>query len=76
MSAGNPYVSMTITRIYSWTVALPSPPPTAGLPALPPEEISGVNDLAVQIGRGAERWDSAARTATGLSAGGPRTPIR
>jgi heat shock protein HslJ len=60
-AAGNPYVSMMITSIYSWTVALQSPPPTAGLPALPPEDITGVNDLAVQIGRPASDAESAAK---------------
>jgi hypothetical protein len=49
-AAGNPYVANMITGVYSWTVALQMPPPTSGLPALPPEQIAGVNDLAVQIG--------------------------
>ncbi|MGE5603578.1 MAG: META domain-containing protein [Nitrososphaerales archaeon] len=60
--AGNPYVSTTITKVYSWTVALQSPPPTSKLPALPPEQISGVNDLAVQIGRAANDPDSASKS--------------
>jgi heat shock protein HslJ len=49
--AGNPTISTTITSIYTWTVTLPQPPPAAGLPALPPEQVSGVNDLAVHVGR-------------------------
>jgi heat shock protein HslJ len=60
--AANPYVTGTVTRVYSWTVALQSPPPTAGLPALPPEQVSGYNDLAVQIGRAASDGDSACRS--------------
>ncbi len=61
-SAANPYVTGTITRIYSSTVALQSPPPTSGMPALPPEQISGYNDLAVQIGRAQSDVDSASRS--------------
>ena len=61
-AAGNPYVTTTITEIYSWTVALQSPPPTSGLPALPPEQIGGVNDLAVQIGRAKSDPDSASKS--------------
>ena len=49
----NPSVSDTIARIYTRTVAIPSPIPTSGWPALPPEEIVGYNDLAVQVGRAA-----------------------
>ena len=49
-------------KIYTWTVALQSPPPTAGLPALPPEQITGYNDLAVQIGRAQSDVDSASRS--------------
>jgi hypothetical protein len=51
-----------MTGVYSWTVALQNPPPTAGLPALPAEEISGVNDLAVQIGRAASDENSASKS--------------
>jgi hypothetical protein len=40
-----------IARIYTRTVALPSPVPTNSWPALPPEEVVGYNDLAVQAGR-------------------------
>jgi heat shock protein HslJ len=43
-------------------VALQSPPPTSGLPALPPEQIAGVNDLAVQISRAASDADSASKS--------------
>jgi heat shock protein HslJ len=60
--AGDPYVTMTTNNVYTWTVAIQSPPPTAGLPALPPEQISGYNDLAVQIGRAQSDVDSASRS--------------
>jgi len=60
--AGNPYIANSITGVYSWTVALQSPPPTAGLPALPPEQIGGVNDLAVQIGRAVNDAESASKS--------------
>jgi heat shock protein HslJ len=61
-AAGNPSVTATITKIYSSTVALQSPPPTSGMPALPPEQITGYNDLAVQIGRAQSDVDSASRS--------------
>ena len=61
-AAGNPSVTATITKIYSSTVAIQSPPPTSGLPALPPEQITGYNDLAVQIGRAQSDVDSASRS--------------
>lgn len=61
--AGNPSVSTTISQIYTNTVALPSPPPTSGMPALPPETVGGgLNDLAVQIGRPPPDPDSAAKS--------------
>jgi heat shock protein HslJ len=60
--AGNPYVANSITGVYSWTVAIQSPPPTSGLPALPPEQIGGVNDLAVQIDRAANDAESASKS--------------
>ena len=60
--AGNPSVSSTISKIYTWTIVLQSPPPTSGLPALPPEKITGVNDLAVQIGRAKSDLESASRS--------------
>jgi heat shock protein HslJ len=61
-SAGNPYVATMITGVYSWTVAIQAPPPTSGLPALPPEQIAGVNDLAVQISRAQSDADSASKS--------------
>lgn len=45
---GNANVSTTIDRIEQFTLPMPTPPPTSGIPALPGEETPGVNDLAVQ----------------------------
>jgi len=60
--AGNPSISNTISKIYTWTIAIQSPPPTSGLPALPPEKIAGFNDVAVQIGRAKSDLESASRS--------------
>jgi len=60
--AGDPYVSASVTKIYSWTVALQAPPPTSGLAALPPEEVSGFNDLAVHIARAKIEAQSASKS--------------
>lgn len=60
--AGDPYVSTSVTKIYSWTVTLQAPPPTSGLAALPPEAISGVNDLAVHIDRATIEAESASKS--------------
>lgn len=49
--AGNDAVSSTINAIFELTNAIPFPPPTSGVPALPSEMIGGVNDLAVQLDR-------------------------
>ena len=48
--AGNPAVSETIAAIEQMSFILPSPAPTSGMPVLPYEEFSGVNDLAAQVG--------------------------
>jgi heat shock protein HslJ/uncharacterized lipoprotein YbaY len=46
----NDYVTRSIAAIYDLTKALPSPAPTSGLPALPPEApVVGFNDVAVQV---------------------------
>ncbi len=60
--AGNPAVAETIDQIYKLTIALPSPPPTSGLPALPSEVVSGYNDLAVQLGRADSGENSASKS--------------
>ena len=60
--AGDPNVSASVTKIYSWTVALQAPPPTSGLAALPPEEVSGFNDLAVHIARAKIEAQSASKS--------------
>lgn len=46
----NDGVATSIAAIYSYTLALPQPAPTGGVPILPVEEITGVNDVAVQVG--------------------------
>jgi hypothetical protein len=48
-TAGNETVTQRIDAIYRQTVTNPTPPPTAGLPALPMERVAGVNDIAVQV---------------------------
>ncbi|MCA9875196.1 MAG: META domain-containing protein [Anaerolineales bacterium] len=49
--AGNEAVSKMVEAIYQKTVALPYPPQTSGLPALPFEMVVGTNDIAAQVGR-------------------------
>jgi heat shock protein HslJ len=49
--AGNETVNQQIDAIYELTVAFPDPPPTAGVPVLPVEESTGVNDVALVLGR-------------------------
>ncbi len=61
-AAGNPTVSTSISQIYTKTVALPNPPPTSKMPALPPERVTGVNDLAVQIKRVPSDINSASKS--------------
>lgn len=61
-NAGNPSVSATIDKIFNLTVALPVPPPAAGMPALPPEAIQGVNDLAAALHRVKYEADSASKS--------------
>lgn len=60
--AGNPAIRSEIDRIYQWTQALPSPAPTSGAPALPPEQVSGFNDLVVQAARTGAGAESASRS--------------
>ena len=61
-AAGNPSVSRTMMAIYSSTVALQSPPPVGGMPALPFEQIPATNDLAVQQGRVPSNASSASKS--------------
>jgi putative lipoprotein len=49
--AGNEAVTKTIQEIQRLNFVLVIPAPTSGYPALPYEQISGYNDLAVQVGR-------------------------
>lgn len=58
---GKRAVANVLDRIDLLVRGLPSPPPTSGLPALPYEEIGGVNDLAVQVGRANVTEKSASR---------------
>jgi heat shock protein HslJ len=61
--AGDPSVARAMQSIYSMTVALQSPPPVGGLPALPYEHVGGgVNDLAVQQGRVSAAEESASKS--------------
>jgi heat shock protein HslJ len=50
-AADNESVSNMVDAIYQKTVALPYPPETSGMPALPYEVVVGVNDIAVQVDR-------------------------
>lgn len=47
----NETVSRTMEAIFGYTVALPAPAPTSGMPALPVEATTGVNDVATQVAR-------------------------
>ncbi len=58
---GNKGIASILDRIDLQVRLLPSPPPAAGLPALPYEEIAGVNDLAVQVRRASVPAKSASR---------------
>ncbi len=58
---GNRSVASMLDRINLQARLLPSPPPIGRLPALPFEEIAGVNDLAVQVSRAAVTEKSASR---------------
>ena len=46
--AGNPSVAITLEHLQAILAERPSPVPPFGMPVLPFEEVSGVNDLAVQ----------------------------
>src|SRR5262245_54985548 len=46
---GNSTISRLLSLITELTVSLPESLPTSGFPVLPVEEVSGVNDLAVQV---------------------------
>ncbi len=59
--AGSDHISRTVAAIYRMALALPHPAPTSGMPVLPVEEVGGVNDLAVQVGRAAETASSATK---------------
>ncbi len=55
-------VSQTIDGTFQFTAAIPFPPPASGIPTLPFEEITGFNDIAVQIDEAADTDLSAAKS--------------
>jgi heat shock protein HslJ len=61
-AAGNTSVSKAMDRIFNYTASLPTPAPTSGMPALPYEEVTGHNDLAVQVGRASYGAASASKS--------------
>lgn len=62
--AGNDAVTRAIQDIQQLNFVLPSPAPTAGLPALPFEQVTGVNDLAVQVGKAVSQTELNTTSAT------------
>ncbi|MBI2886759.1 MAG: FG-GAP repeat protein [Chloroflexi bacterium] len=58
---GDRGVTNMLGKIGPLVSLLPSPPPASGLPALPYEQIGGVNDLSVQLGRASVTEKSASR---------------
>lgn len=62
--AGNDAVTRTMQSIQELNFVLPSPAPTSGYPALPFEEIAGVNDLAVQVGQAVSQAELNTSSAT------------
>jgi heat shock protein HslJ len=61
----NDSVGRMIDEIFQFTIELPDPPSTSGVPVLPFEEISGVQDFATQL-------DWASRTPSSASKNGYR----
>jgi len=62
--AGNDAVTRTIQEIQQLNFVLPSPAPTSGYPALPFEQIGGVNDLAVQVSKAVSQTELNTTSAT------------
>jgi heat shock protein HslJ/uncharacterized lipoprotein YbaY len=62
--AGNDAVTRTMAEIQRLNFILVSPAPTSGYPALPFEQIGGVNDLAVQVGRAVSQAELNTTSAT------------
>ncbi len=48
-AAGNESIVKSVDSIFNYSVSLPYPPPLSGMPVLPYEEVSGVNDVSVQV---------------------------
>ncbi|MEA3338204.1 MAG: META domain-containing protein [Chloroflexota bacterium] len=59
--ADNMSVAQVMRQIYKSVIVLTSPAPTFGFPVLPFEEVTGVNDLAVQVGRPTASESSASK---------------
>jgi heat shock protein HslJ len=63
--AGNDSVTRIIQKIQELNFVLPSPSPTSGYPALPYEQVgTGVNDVAVQVGKAIAQNDLNMTSAT------------
>lgn len=62
--AGNDAVTRTIQEIQQLNFVLTSPAPASGYPALPFEQITGVNDLAVQVGQAVSQAELNTASAT------------
>jgi heat shock protein HslJ/uncharacterized lipoprotein YbaY len=62
--AGNDSVTRTMQSIQELNFVLTSPAPTSGYPVLPYEEVAGVNDLAVQVGKAVSQAELNTTSAT------------
>jgi len=62
--AGNSAVTRTMAEIQKLNFVLVSPGPTSGYPTLPYEQIAGVNDLAVQVGKAVSQAELNTTSAT------------
>ncbi len=60
--AQNDAVTQSIDGVFDLTKGMPFPPPASGVPVLPFEEVSGFNDLAVQVDQPVETDLSAAKS--------------
>jgi heat shock protein HslJ len=62
--AGSSAVTRTMAEIQKLNFVLVSPGPTSGYPTLPYEQIAGVNDLAVQVGKAVSQAELNTTSAT------------
>ena len=58
---GSDTITRLVDEIYKQTVTLPYPPAISGMPVLPVEEVFGVQDFAVQVGRASSTETSASK---------------